>query len=112
MSKKARWNYIVDMGIALMGLLSAVSGLVLLLAGPGGGYRGGRNPEFQALILGLSRHTWSDLHTWVSVLAILGIVVHLALHWNWIVCTTKLWLRPISPRRPATAEVCPTNDAA
>ncbi len=112
MSKKVRWNYIVDLGIALMGLLSAVSGLVLLLAGPEGGYRGGRNPGFQALILGLSRHAWSDLHTWASLLAIAGVVVHLALHWNWIVCTTKLWLRPRSLRRPVPAEVCAVDDAA
>ncbi|RLC74043.1 MAG: hypothetical protein DRI81_14400 [Chloroflexi bacterium] len=40
----------------------------------------------------MSRGTWSDLHTLGSVVMIAGVVVHIVLHWNWIVCATKKML--------------------
>jgi len=107
MSRKMRWNHIVNVTIALLGLLSAVSGFLLLTADEGG-YRGGRNLGFQAVILGLSRHTWSDLHVWFSLLAVAGVVLHLALHWKWIVCATKAWF-PAKPRREVAVETCPVE---
>ncbi len=107
MSRTMRRNYIVNAAIALLGLLSLVSGL-LLLTFPEGGYRGGRNPDFRAAFLGLSRHTWGDLHTWVSLLAVAGVVLHVVLHWKWIVCATKAWFRSAKPR-PQAAEVCPAE---
>lgn len=106
MSYKVRLNYALDAVIALSFILSAAAGIVLLLAGSGG-YQGGRNPGFQALILGLSRETWRDLHNWVSLVLIAGVMTHFALHWNWIVCVTKRLLRPVS--RQTQEESCPTT---
>ncbi len=94
---KTKLNYLLDAVIGLAFALSGVTGIAFLLMG-NGGYQGGRNPDFASALLGLSRGTWSDLHTWTSVVMIVGIVVHVVLHWDWIVCTTKKML-PSSPRR-------------
>lgn len=59
----------------------AMSGTGLLLSfrlPPGS--RGGRGLS----ALGWDRHAWGDLHTWISYAFILGILVHLALHWRWL----------------------------
>jgi len=97
-------NYWLDVIIALAFILSAISGMVLLFAGSGG-YQGGRNADFQTEILGISRWALSDLHTWVSLVMIAGVVVHVVLHWKWVVCMTKRLL-PTPRQRP---EVCTTN---
>lgn len=101
---KARLNYLWDGLLALMGILSGVSGIVLLLMGEGG-YRGGRNPNFVRSFLGIDRWLWNDLHTWVSIALIVGVVIHVALHWNWIVCMTRAMFRSV--QRPTGGEVCP-----
>ncbi len=103
---KAKFNYLWDGLLALMGLLSAASGIALLLMGEGGGYRGGRNPDFVRSFLGIDRWVWSDLHTWTSIVLIVGVAIHVALHWQWIVCVTRMMF--CSARRPTGEEVCPT----
>lgn len=45
-------------------------------------------------MLFLSRDNWNDVHIWGSLAVIAGIVVHLALHWRWIVCMVKRLLTP------------------
>jgi len=94
---KAKLNYLLDAVIGLAFLLSGVTGIAFLLMGSGG-YQGGRNPGFATALLGLSRATWSDLHTWASLVMIVGVVVHLVLHWKWIVRLTKKMM-PSLPRR-------------
>lgn len=85
---KAKLNYMLDAVIGVAFVLSAVTGMAFLRMGSGG-YQGGRNPNFQTALLGISRAAWSDLHTWVSLVMITGVVVHLVLHWKWIVCVSK-----------------------
>jgi hypothetical protein len=105
---KVKLNYLLDGVIALAFVASAVSGIVFLFAGSGG-YQGGRNPAFQTELLSIQRSVWSDLHTWVSLVMIAGVLMHLLLHWDWIVCVTKRMIKSTS--RPASSreqEVCPT----
>ena len=102
--KKTRLNYALDALIALAFLLSALSGLVFLVAGSGG-YQGGQNAGFRTEILGISRWVWSDVHTWVSVIMIAGVMLHVALHWNWIVCITKRLV--VDMQKPKQQEACP-----
>ena len=98
---KARLNYMLDAVIGVAFLISSVTGLAFLLMGSGG-YQGGRNPHFATSLLGISRETWSDLHTWASLVMVAGVVVHLVLHWKWIVCVTRQVLPPRA-RRPQEA---------
>ena len=60
---------------------SCLSGIGLLLAfrmPPGS--RGGHGLS----ALGLSRHEWGDLHTWLGYAFIVLIFAHLAFHWRWL----------------------------
>lgn len=105
---RTKLNYWLDAVIAVAFIASALSGVVFLFAGSGG-YQGGRNPGFLTEILGIQRTVWSDLHTWVSLVMIAGVVIHLLLHWNWIVCMTKRIVG--GPERVSGAreqEACPT----
>jgi cytochrome b subunit of formate dehydrogenase len=105
---KTKLNYLLDAVIAFAFVMSALSGIVFLFAGSGG-YQGGRNPSFRTEILGVSRDVWSNLHTWVSLVMIAGVVIHLVLHWNWIVCMTKRVVRELGSARPGREqETCPT----
>jgi len=99
---KTKLNYLLDAVIGLAFLLSGATGVAFLLMGEGG-YQGGRNAGFATALLGLSRGTWNDLHTWAGLVMLAGIAVHIVLHWKWIVCTTRKML-PSLPRRTAQAQ--------
>jgi len=86
--KKTRLNFLVDMALFVAFVLSAMSGAVFLFL-PHGGFQGGRNPEFQAGVLFLSRVTWDTIRTWASLIFVAGMAVHLALHWRWVVCVAR-----------------------
>ena len=103
---KVKLNYLLDTVIGLAFLLSSATGIAFLLMGSGG-YQGGRNPNYTTALLGLSRETWSDLHTWASLVMMAGVVVHLAFHWRWIICATKKMLPSLTRRaNQAEEQVC------
>ncbi len=104
---KARVNFMVDLMIALALLVEVVSGFVLWLVLPQGGYQGGRNvASAQSFIL--SRSDWLTLHDWFAVVMVLGVLLHLALHWQWIVCMVRnMWREAFAPKpSPAKREEC------
>jgi len=73
----------------LLGLLEVASGFVLWLVLPrGSGYMGGRGLASEANLL-WSRDTWLALHIWVGVALVIMVVIHLVLHWRWIVLVTR-----------------------
>lgn len=100
-NKKATVNYVVDLIIAAGFLLAAVSGIVLLLAGPGG-YQGGRNPRALQEVLFMSRWTWKSLHDWGGIAVVGGVLLHFVLHWKWIVCMTRNLFHGRDRRQPNT----------
>lgn len=107
--RKAYINLFLDTVIGLAFLVEAVSGFVLWLVLPQGGFRGGRNPAFGRTFI-LSRGDWLTLHDWGALIMVAGIVIHLVLHWRWIVCMVRdLWRN--SFRRPEKAAIaeCPTE---
>jgi len=92
MSKATR-NYILAFMMVLLGLFEGVSGFVLWLVLPqGGGYRGGRGLASEAIFL-WTRDTWIDLHNWVGVALLFIVLVHIILHWRWIVHMTKTYFK-------------------
>ncbi|MEX1027680.1 MAG: DUF4405 domain-containing protein [Candidatus Paceibacterota bacterium] len=38
---------------------------------------------------GMHRHQWGEIHFWLSVGLIVVLLVHLSLHWNWVVTMVK-----------------------
>lgn len=101
----ARLNFSLDSLLFVAFFLSSLSGLIVWLVLPAGGHRGGRNPLAHAALLGLTRHDWSDLHLWAGLAVITILLIHLALHWNWLVCMTRRYAWPASSRPAKGAEV-------
>ena len=88
MFSKAKLNFVVDAVILVAFLAATVSGVVLLTM-THGGYQGGRNPYYGQAVLFLTRDGWNDVHVWGSLAMIVGIAVHVVLHWRWIVWMVK-----------------------
>ncbi|MBC7237975.1 MAG: DUF4405 domain-containing protein [Chloroflexi bacterium] len=107
---KARVNLFLDLLIGLSFLVEAVSGYVLAVVLPHGGYQGGRNPFYGAEFI-LTRDQWLWLHDWFAVVMVAGVLAHVALHWRWIVCMFRnLWHEASAKPAPRQeAQECPTN---
>jgi hypothetical protein len=96
---RAKLNYWLDAAIGVAFLLSAISGLVFLL--PVGLSSGSG-------ILGLSYQAWDDLHTWSSLAMITGVLLHLVLHWRWVISMTgRMLSKPVRASRPVRTETVP-----
>ncbi len=97
---KAKINLAVDITIGLAFLGEAISGLVLWLALPSGGYQGGRGVVETMRFFLLDRQMWRAVHDWLAVAMVAGVILHIALHWNWIVCMLRNMWREAFPARP------------
>ena len=93
LARQARLNFSLNILLFVAFVLVSLSGLLVWLVLPGGGYRGGRNPFFNATWLGLTRHDWNELHLWAGLAMIVIIAVHLALHWRWLICAARRYAR-------------------
>jgi hypothetical protein len=92
-SRQARINFSLDAIMFAAFFVVSLSGLIVWLFLPSGGYRGGRNPFYGATLLSLSRHEWNDVHLWVGLAIMALSLLHLALHWRWISCVARRWAR-------------------
>ena len=89
-SKQTQRNWWIDASLLISALIAALSGVYFLFL-PTGGFQGGRNPYYNIQIL-FQRETWDDLHTWGGVVMVVVVLVHLALHWPWVVSMArKMW---------------------
>jgi hypothetical protein len=93
--RKATRNYILFFILFLLGLFQAMSGFILWFGlarggGQGRGWGGGTATTFWSL----SRHTWTDVHSWVALALLVMIIIHIILHWHWIVRMTKSYFKP------------------
>lgn len=96
LSARTRHNWLIDAGLLISGVAVAASSLYFL-AVPLSGYRGGRNPLAEAVVV-FDRRTWDDVHTWAGV-AMIGIaLVHLVIHWPWVVHMSRQALRALAGR--------------
>jgi hypothetical protein len=72
---KAKLNYFIDLLLAVAFILVAITGILKF---PGWfGY------------LQLPWRTLSKIHDWSGITMAVLVLVHLVLHWNWIVSMTK-----------------------
>lgn len=73
--------------------LMVATGLVIAFRLPSG-RAGGRGLS----LFGFDRHQWGDIHLWISYGFIALIIIHLFLHWKWLVKIAssnrpwRLWL--------------------
>lgn len=94
-SLQTRRNWLMDLAVALGGLLAALSGIYFLFL-PSGGYQGGQNPMHGVTIV-LSRHSWDAVHTWSSIAMIAAVAVHLTLHRHWVVTMSRRVVNSLRP---------------
>jgi hypothetical protein len=94
--KRPQLNFVVDAASFVAFLLLLTTGLALryqLPPGSGGleGHGGGPGSADRTvtLLLGLSRHEWGSIHFWIAVVLLAVLALHVALHWNWIICIVR-----------------------
>jgi len=93
-STQTRNNWLLDAALFASTLAVTASSIYFLYA-PSGGYQGGRNPAYNAVLL-FSRSTWDDIHTWTGIAMIVIALVHLVTHWNWMASMTRRIWREIT----------------
>ncbi|MEM4625370.1 MAG: DUF4405 domain-containing protein [Candidatus Pacearchaeota archaeon] len=81
---KSRINYFVDALMTFTFLITAITGLIIFFFLPSG-IKQGRYQTF----LGITKGTWSFIHNWSGIIFIVLLLIHLILHWKWIVTMTK-----------------------
>jgi len=81
---KPKLNYIVDFLAFIFFVISAISGLAMLIFMPSG-VRQGRLQEF----LGIQKGAWTVMHNLASIILVILVIIHFILHWEWIVRMTK-----------------------
>jgi hypothetical protein len=76
-------NYWLDVVMALLALTVALSALLLWVVFPQG--------YFAARLL------WLEIHKWTGLALSLAVLLHILLHWSWLVRMTKRILESLSP---------------
>src|SRR5688572_18477064 len=76
--KRTSLNLLIDVLAALFFLGMIATGYVLHYPLPPG-----TNKSLS--LWGLTRHQWGEVHTWISLALLSSLVIHVALHWPWIV---------------------------
>ena len=89
LARQARINFSLNAILFVAFFLANLSGLIIWLILPSGGFQGGRNPFYNATLLSLTRHQWQDLHLWAGLAMIVILINHLVLHWDWLVCVAR-----------------------
>ena len=75
MMKKTARNYWLDITMGILGLLLAISSFMLWVVFPRGYYA--------------ARTLWVTVHKWGGLTLSVAAVVHLILHWKWLVRQTR-----------------------
>ena len=81
---RSKLNYWIDVGMFLSFLVTAVTGIMLILFLPSGIRQG----SYQVL-WGMIKETWLKIHTLAGILMVVICIIHIILHWKWIVSMTK-----------------------
>jgi len=86
-SHQTKNNWLLDASLLFSALVTSLSGIYFLFA-PSSGFQGGRNPYYGVTIL-FSRQTWEAIHIWSGIVMIVIALVHIAIHWKWIVSMVR-----------------------
>lgn len=82
---KAKRNYVVDILIGIAFLIAGLTALVFLVPTTWIDFASSVTPTF----LGLNFGIWQGLHKWGGIAMMVGVLLHLVLHWKWIINMTK-----------------------
>lgn len=79
--KRTKLNFLIDVLSYSFFLFLITTGILMRYILPPGTGR-------FVTIWGMSRHDWGTIHFWISVTFLAFMVLHVYLHWKWIVCMT------------------------
>ena len=82
---KATRNYYIDIVIGAAFLIAAISALAFLVPLNWIDFSASTTPT----VLGVNYGVWQLLHKWGGIAMLVGVALHLVLHWTWIVTMTK-----------------------
>jgi uncharacterized iron-regulated membrane protein len=88
---RAATLYWIAVAALLALLVEVVSGFVLWIALPrGDGFRfRGSGSRLAHDSFGFDRPTWLDIHDWAGIALVVILLLHLVLHWRWVVTVTR-----------------------
>jgi hypothetical protein len=80
--KRTVLNLLIDLaaGLAFLGMIT--TGYLLWFALPPGTNK-------LLSLWGLSRHQWGTVHSYISLVLLGILLIHLALHWQWLLCMVR-----------------------
>ncbi len=80
-------NILIDSMAFVSGLMLLATGAILRFVLPpgSGGLGQGRRSREAVTLWGWNRHEWGDIHFWIAVVLLVILLIHLVLHWRWIV---------------------------
>lgn len=87
LSPRLRYNWLIDAVLFLGALFATLTGIYFFIY-PVGGFMGGRNPDYGVTFL-FGRETWELFHDWTGILMIAAALIHVVIHWRWIIGTLK-----------------------
>lgn len=79
--KKTTLNYLVDMPLLAQSVIVSVTGVVLMYGSHGTSF------------LGFDSRELLHMHEQIGILMVAFSVIHVVLHWKWMACTTKNFLK-------------------
>jgi hypothetical protein len=97
LTPKLRQNWWIDAALGIGAVVAILSSLYFL-AYPVSGFQGGRNPQYDLRVI-LDRTEWDVLHTWSGVLMIFAALVHIIIHWDWIIGTAQRSWQVVTGKR-------------
>jgi hypothetical protein len=85
---RLKTNYLIDLILSTLFFVVAGTGLLMYFLIPSGIPRGR-----YVVYMGLTKATWLWIHSRAGILIVVLIVVHIILHSQWIIRTTKSFFR-------------------
>jgi hypothetical protein len=83
--EKLKVNDSVDVIAFFPFVITAITGIIISIFMPFGGTYRNRGSAFgQQFFLGVARHTWLDVHTYLGLISTVLVAVHLILHRDYI----------------------------
>jgi len=86
--EKSKLNYVLDLLMFLSFLISAITGLILFFFLPSRIRRAGYSELF-----GITKREFSLFHEYSGIIFIAFALIHIILHWRWVVFITKSLLK-------------------
>ncbi|MEM4330607.1 MAG: DUF4405 domain-containing protein [Candidatus Pacearchaeota archaeon] len=83
-SVRTRLNYLIDISLIISFLINSISALIIFFFLPSGVRQG----RYQ-LFLGITKGFYSSTHEISGIIFITLVIIHLLLHWKWLIYTSK-----------------------